>query len=70
MAMAEVLCGVKYISGERSGWPRCNCSGSGATSRNASAVSSASRYVGLTASTRKTRSSDARMNAPATSPVM
>ena len=23
MAMAEVLCGVKYISGERNGWPRC-----------------------------------------------
>src|SRR5271157_1700063 len=58
IAIADELCGVKYISGERSGCPRCSCSGSGATSRNASAVSSASRYVGFTASTRKTRSSD------------
>ena len=30
--------GVRYISKERSGCPRCNCSGMGATSRNASAV--------------------------------
>src|ERR1035438_4400075 len=41
IAIADVLCGVKYISGERSGCPRCNCSGSGASSRNANAVSSA-----------------------------
>src|SRR5581483_4470182 len=38
--------------------------------RNASAVSSASRYVGRTTCTLNTRSSDARMKAPATSPVM
>src|SRR5690349_6941621 len=68
--MAEERCGVRYISSDRSGWPRCNCSGSGATSRNDSAVSSARRYVGRTASTRNTRSRDARTNAPATRPVM
>jgi len=56
--MADVRCGVKYISKERSGCPRCSCSGSGATRRKARAVSSASRYVGLTASTLKTRSSE------------
>ena len=27
MAMAEERCGVRYISGERSGWPRCSCRG-------------------------------------------
>ena len=43
MAIAEVLWGVKYISGERNGWPRCKTSGRGATSRKAKAVSSASR---------------------------
>jgi len=67
--MADDRCGVRYISGERSGCPKCSCSGRGATSKNASAVSNASRYVGFTASTRNTLSSDARMNAPATSPV-
>src|SRR5271157_86077 len=69
MAIADVLCGVRYISYERSGCPRWSCRGRGATRRKASAVSSASRYVGLTACTWKTRSSEARMNAPATSPV-
>ena len=43
MAMAEDVCGVRYISIERSGWPRCNCNGRGATIRNASAVSKARR---------------------------
>ena len=43
MAMAEDRWGVRYISKERSGWPRCNCKGRGATSRNASAVSKARR---------------------------
>ena len=70
IAIAELVCGVRYISMERSGWPRWSCSGSGATRRNASAESSASRYVGLTAATLKTRSSDARMKAPATRPVV
>ena len=70
IAIADCVCGVRYISSDRSGCPRCSCSGSGATRRNARAVSSASRYVGLTASTLKTRSSEARMNAPATRPVM
>ena len=69
MAMADERCGVRYISKERSGWPRWSCKGRGATSRNESAVSSARRYVGRTASTLKTRSSDARMKAPATRPV-
>jgi len=27
MAMADVSCGVKYISGERNGCPRCKTSG-------------------------------------------
>src|SRR5271165_4143586 len=69
MAIAEVLCGVRYISYERSGCPRWSCRGNGATSRKASAVSNASRYVGFTSCTWKTRSSEARMNAPATRPV-
>src|SRR5208283_2672083 len=67
--MAEARCGVRYISKERSGCPRWSCSGNGATIKKASAVSSASRYVGLTSSTRNTRSSEARMKAPATNPV-
>src|SRR5664279_1663540 len=70
MAIAEELWGVKYISYDRSGCPRCSCNGRGATSKKDSAVSNARRYVGLTSSTRKTRSRDARINAPATSPVM
>src|ERR1035437_3044269 len=70
IAIAELVCGVRYISMERSGWPRWSCSGKGETRRNASAESSASRYVGLTAATLKTRSSDARMKAPATRPVV
>ena len=43
MAIADERCGVKYISKERSGCPRCNCNGSGATNRNARAVNKARR---------------------------
>src|SRR3990172_1322187 len=59
IAIADSPCGVKYISYDRSGCPRCICNGSGATMRNASAVRSASRYVGRTAATLNTRSRDA-----------
>src|SRR5664279_5647420 len=70
MAMAEELWGVKYISYAVFCLQKYNCNGRGATSRKDRAVSNARRYVGFTSSTRKTRSRDARINAPATSPVM
>jgi hypothetical protein len=69
IAIADRTFGVRKISKARSGWPRCARRGSGAAIRNASAVTSESRYVGCTSFTLKTRASEARMNAPATSPV-
>ena len=61
--------GVRKISYERRGWPRCSWRGRGAISRKASAVRSDRRYVGRTSSTLKTFTREARMKAPATSPV-
>ena len=70
MAMAELNWGVRNISKERSGRPRWSCSGKGAIRRKASAVNIASRYVGWSSLTLNTLTSEARMKAPATSPVM
>jgi hypothetical protein len=67
--MADLSCGVKKISNERSGCPRCASRGNGATRRKARAVNMASRYVGSTSFTLNTFSREARMNAPATRPV-
>ncbi len=68
--MGEVRCGVIMISKHRSGCPKWQSSGKAAQSRKANAVNSDNRYTGSRALTLNTRTSEAMMKAPATSPVM